>query len=63
MIDPQFAALSSPSNVASERDDYLVEAIALATRINQRLAGRTPSQPQPLVADPLAPPPAVGPAA
>jgi len=63
MIDPQLAALSSPSVVASEHDDYLVEAIALATRINQRLAERTPTQAQALVADDLEPPPAVGPAA
>jgi hypothetical protein len=63
MIDPQPATLSSPSAVADEGDDYLREAIALATRINQRLAERTPSQAQPLVADPLALPPAVGPAA
>jgi hypothetical protein len=63
MIDPQFAALSSPSAVAAQHDDYLIEAVALAARINQRLAERTPSQPQGLVADGLGPPPAVGPAA
>jgi hypothetical protein len=63
MIDPQPAALSPPSAVASERDDYLLEAIALAKRINQRLAERALSQAQGLVADDLMPPPAVGPAA
>jgi hypothetical protein len=63
MIDPQLAALSSRDVMASERDDYLIEAIALATRVNQRLAERTPAQAQALVADTLAPPPAVGPAA
>ncbi len=62
-IDTPCAALSSPSAVASEREDYLLEAIALATRINQRLAERSPAQAQALVVESREPPPAVGPAA
>jgi hypothetical protein len=67
MLQPDAVPCSSLSSslptTQGGHDDYVTEAVALAERINRRLAERTRSLAQELVDVPSAPQPLVGPTA
>jgi hypothetical protein len=63
MVHPEAVACSTLPAPMSLHDEYLAEAVALACRVNQRLAERTSLVAQDLVEHASAPPPLVGPAA
>jgi hypothetical protein len=61
MITTSIQPVGVPNHIESAKDEFLRDAIALAQRINHRLAERAPdSVKTPVIVDEAAQPPALG---